>query len=94
MLVTVAGLAAALVPARAQGGVGDLYESDFSSNSIFKFTPVGAKHSHIQSVGNFGSSGREQTFALFERVSEQEFHEPLRANDKIEAIAAAQCQWF
>ena len=41
LLVTVAGLAAALVPASARAAVGDLYEADFSSGAIFKFTPAG-----------------------------------------------------
>src|SRR5207253_1649920 len=33
--------AAALVPASARAAVGDLYEADFSSSTIFKFTPAG-----------------------------------------------------
>src|SRR5438132_1229978 len=41
LLATVAGLAAALVPASARAAVGDLYEADFSSSTIFKFTPAG-----------------------------------------------------
>jgi len=43
LLVTVAGLAAVLVPDRARAAAGDLYEADFSSNTIFKFTPAGTK---------------------------------------------------
>src|SRR5438132_965673 len=43
LLATVAGLAAALVPASARAAVGDLYEADFSSSTIFKFTPAGTK---------------------------------------------------
>jgi len=41
LLLIVAGLAAAVVPARARAAVGDLYETDFSSDTIFKFTPAG-----------------------------------------------------
>ena len=41
LLLIVAGLAAAVVPARARAAVGDLYEADFSSDTIFKFTPAG-----------------------------------------------------
>jgi sugar lactone lactonase YvrE len=43
LLVTVAGLAAVLVPDRARAAAGDLYEADFSSNTIFKFTPAGTE---------------------------------------------------
>src|SRR5437868_5232624 len=43
LLVTIAGLAAVLVPAKARAAVGDLYEADFSSNTIFKFTPAGTQ---------------------------------------------------
>ena len=43
--MTVAGLAVALAPARARATTGDLYEADFSSNTIFKFTPDGTKSS-------------------------------------------------
>jgi sugar lactone lactonase YvrE len=41
LLVTVAGLAAALVPASARAAVGDLYAADNSNNTIFNFTPAG-----------------------------------------------------
>src|SRR5438477_474484 len=41
LLVTVAGLTAAFVPASARAAAGDLYEADFSSGTIFKFTPAG-----------------------------------------------------
>jgi sugar lactone lactonase YvrE len=43
LLVTVTGLAAVLVPDRARAAPGDLYEADFSSNTIFKFTSAGTK---------------------------------------------------
>jgi len=42
LLVTVAGLAAGLVPISAGAAPGDLYEAD-GSNTIFKFAPNGTK---------------------------------------------------
>src|SRR5213592_1999618 len=42
-LVTVAGLATALLPFSVLAAPGDLYEADNSSNTIFKFTPDGTK---------------------------------------------------
>src|SRR5205823_12221601 len=43
LFVTVAGLAAALLPVNILAAPGDLFESDQGSNTIFKFTPVGVK---------------------------------------------------
>jgi hypothetical protein len=43
LVVTVASLAATLFSISAFAAPGDLYESDFSSNTIFKFTPGGIK---------------------------------------------------
>ena len=43
LLVTVAGLAAALVPISVLALPGDLYEADYGSGTIFKFTPAGTK---------------------------------------------------
>jgi hypothetical protein len=43
LLVTVAGLAAALVPISVLAAPGDLYETDSGSGTIFKFTPAGTK---------------------------------------------------
>jgi sugar lactone lactonase YvrE len=43
LLVTVAGLAAGLVPISARATPGDLYDTDNASNTIFKFTPDGTK---------------------------------------------------
>jgi sugar lactone lactonase YvrE len=40
LLLTIAALAPALLPTRARA---DVYEADFSSNSILKFTPTGTK---------------------------------------------------
>ena len=42
-LVTVAGLATALLPFSVLAAPGDLYEADNSSNTILKFTPDGTK---------------------------------------------------
>src|SRR5438874_1475108 len=55
LLATVAGLAAALVPASARAAVGDLYEADFSSSTIFKFTPAGTTSTFASGLsGPFG----------------------------------------
>src|SRR6478609_5716386 len=43
LLVTIAGLATAVLPISLLAAVGDLYEADFSSNTVFKFTPDGTK---------------------------------------------------
>src|SRR5437764_1191804 len=43
LLVTVAGLATALLPISVFAAPGDLYEADNRSNRIFKFTPAGIK---------------------------------------------------
>src|SRR5438270_40847 len=43
LLVTVAGLAAALAPIAVLAAPGDLYEADFGSGTIFKFTPAGTQ---------------------------------------------------
>src|SRR5438105_4423846 len=43
LFVTVAGLTAALLPINILAAVGDLFESDQGSSTIFKFTPAGVK---------------------------------------------------
>src|SRR5437763_1838525 len=43
LLVTVSGLAAALAPISVLAAPGDLYEADFGSGTIFKFTPAGTQ---------------------------------------------------
>ena len=62
LLVTLAGLAAALAPARARAAAGDLYEADFSSNTILKFTADGATSTFASGLSGpyglaFDSSG-------------------------------------
>jgi sugar lactone lactonase YvrE len=62
LLVPLAGLAAILVPDRARAAAGDLYEADFTSNTIFKFTPGGTKSVFASGLGSpyglaFDSSG-------------------------------------
>src|SRR5207248_518740 len=62
LLVTIAGLAAALVPASARAAAGDLYEADFSSNTILKFTADGATSTFASGLSGpyglaFDSSG-------------------------------------
>ena len=62
LLVTVASVAAVLVSDRARAAPGDLYEADFSSNTIFKFTPAGTKSTFASGLNGpygltFDSSG-------------------------------------
>jgi hypothetical protein len=62
LLVTVVGLAAALVPVRARAAAADLYEADFSSNTILKFTADGATSTFASGLSGpyglaFDSSG-------------------------------------
>jgi hypothetical protein len=51
LLATVAGLTAALLPINILAMPGDLFEADQGSNTIFKFTPVGAKSTFATSLG-------------------------------------------
>src|SRR5436189_41029 len=51
LLVTVAGLTAALLPVNILAAPGDLFETDQGSNRIFKFTPVGAKSTFATGLG-------------------------------------------
>src|SRR5437660_802377 len=51
MLVIVAGLTAALFPINILAAPGDLFETDQGSNTIFKFTPAGAKSSFATGLG-------------------------------------------
>src|SRR5438094_921280 len=55
LFVTVAGLAAALLPVNILAAPGDLFESDQGSNKIFKFTPAGVKTTFASGLsGPFG----------------------------------------
>ncbi|HEU0046835.1 MAG TPA: hypothetical protein VFQ43_04405, partial [Nitrososphaera sp.] len=51
LLVTVAGMTAALLPVNILAAPGDLFESDQGSSAIFKFTPVGAKSTFATGLG-------------------------------------------
>jgi hypothetical protein len=51
LVVTVAGLTAALLPINSLAAPGDLFETDQGSNTIFKFTPVGAKTTFATGLG-------------------------------------------
>src|SRR5207249_3431088 len=51
LLVTVAGLTAALLPVNILAAPGDLFESDQGSNTIFKFTPAGVKSTFATGLG-------------------------------------------
>jgi hypothetical protein len=51
LFVTVAGLSAALLPINILAAPGDLFETDQGSNTIFKFTPVGAKSTFATGLG-------------------------------------------
>src|SRR5215813_879173 len=53
--MTVVSLAAVLVTNRAPAAVGDLYEADFSSKTVFKFTPAGTKSTFVSGLnGPYG----------------------------------------
>jgi len=66
LLVTVAGLTAALVPASARAAAGDLYEADFSSGTIFKFTPAGTKSTFASGLNVPGGLAFDSSGNLFE----------------------------
>src|SRR6266513_1806111 len=51
LFVTIAGLTAALLPINVLAGPGDLFETDQGSNTILKFTPVGAKSTFATGLG-------------------------------------------
>ena len=51
LFVTIAGLTAGLLPINIFAAPGDLFESDQGSNTIFKFTPVGAKSTFATGLG-------------------------------------------
>jgi hypothetical protein len=51
LVVTVAGLTAALLPINSLAAPGDLFETDQGSNTIFKFTPAGAKSAFATGLG-------------------------------------------
>src|SRR5437868_4114229 len=51
LLVTVAGLTAALLPSNILAAPGDLFESDQCSSTIFKFTPVGGQSTFATGLG-------------------------------------------
>jgi sugar lactone lactonase YvrE len=52
LVVSAAGLAALLIPDSVHAGPGDLYEADFTANTIFKFTPGGIKTPFITGLNN------------------------------------------
>jgi hypothetical protein len=43
-----ATLLVVLAPLNARAAAGDLYEADFGSGSVFKFTPAGVKSTSLQ----------------------------------------------
>src|SRR5438067_1172796 len=51
LLVTVAGLTAALLPSNILAAPGDLFETDQGSSTIFKFTPVGGQSTFATGLG-------------------------------------------
>src|SRR5436190_20703645 len=51
LFVTIAGLTAGLLPINILAAPGDLFESDQGSNTIFKFTPAGAKSTFAIGLG-------------------------------------------
>jgi hypothetical protein len=54
LLVTVAGLAKALLPISVLAAPGDLYEADRGSLTIFKFTPGGIQSTFVTGLGPTG----------------------------------------
>jgi len=62
LFMTAAALLALSLPDKTRAAVGDLYESDFSSNTISKFTPAGSKSAFASGLSGpygiaFDSSG-------------------------------------
>jgi sugar lactone lactonase YvrE len=51
LFLTVAGVTAALLPVNILAAPGDLFEADQGSNTIFKFTPAGAKSTFATGLG-------------------------------------------
>ena len=65
-LVTVAGLATALLPFSVLAAPGDLYEADNSSNTIFKFTPDGTKSTFASGLSTPSAVAFDGSGNLFE----------------------------
>src|SRR5437773_2347324 len=65
-LVTVAGLATALLPFSVLAAPGDLYEADNSSNTIFKFTPDGTKSTFASGLNRSFGLAFDGSSKLFE----------------------------
>jgi hypothetical protein len=66
LLVTVAGLAAALVPISVPAAPGDLYETDYGSGMIFKFTPPGTKSTFASGLNHPYAAAFDGSGNLFE----------------------------
>jgi len=69
LLVTVAGLAAGLVPTNISAAPGDLYEADSGSFNIFKFTPDGTKSSFASGLNSPAGLAFDGSGNLFEADS-------------------------
>src|SRR5437764_4537989 len=65
-LVTVAGLATALLPFSVLAAPGDLYEADNSSNTILKFTPDGTKSTFASGLNRPFGLAFDRSGNLFE----------------------------
>src|SRR5438552_5867318 len=65
-LVTVAGLATALLPFSVLAAPGDLYEADNSSNTILKFTPDGTKSAFASGLNRPFGLALDGSSILFE----------------------------
>jgi sugar lactone lactonase YvrE len=50
--LTAATLLVVLAPVKVRAAAGDLYEADFGSGSVFKFTPAGIKSTFANELGN------------------------------------------
>src|SRR5205807_1300339 len=66
LLVILASLTTALLPISVLAAPGDLYEADYSSNTIFKFTPAGTKTPFASGLGGPLSLAFDGSGNLFE----------------------------
>src|SRR6267143_621928 len=66
LFVTVAGLATALLPICVCAAPRDLYDADYSSGTIFKFTPDGTKSTFASGLSNPRGLAFDASGNLFE----------------------------
>ena len=66
LFATIASLAEIFVPTRACAAEGDLYEADFGSNTIFKFTPAGTNSTFASDLSGPVGLAFDRSGNLFE----------------------------